>query len=117
MSHTDDVNRRSFLKTATAVGATLGAATSAFAARPAGKGASGRVLGANDKINIGVIGVGGRGSYVAAQFQQFAQKNNDACKIVAVCDVYEKRKKRAADYFKCDGYLDYREVLNRNDVD
>jgi len=36
---------------------------------------------------------------------------------VAVADVYEKRKKAASDKYKCEGYLDYREIINRVDVD
>ena len=45
------------MKNAAAFGATLGAANRVFAA-----GQSGRVLGANDRIQVGVIGVGGRGT-------------------------------------------------------
>jgi predicted dehydrogenase len=108
------VGRRDFLKTASGVGLSLGLARSALAAR--GARTSSRVLGANDRINIGVIGTGGRGSYVAGQFHNYGQKNN-ACEIVAVCDVYEKRKRLNAEKFKCDGFLDYREVLARPDVD
>ena len=66
-----DSNRRDFLKTATSVGVSLGAASSAFAR--AAK-APGRVIGANDKINIGVIGVGGRGSYVAERLLRIRRK-------------------------------------------
>ena len=113
---TFDVNRRSFLKSATAAGTTLGLASSAFAARPGSKMASGRVLGANDKINVGVIGVGGRGFYVASEFAKAGAADN-SCQISAVCDVYEKRKLRAAEKYKCDGTLDYREILNRSDID
>lgn len=114
MSANDNsVNRRDFLKTASSVGAGLGIGGSAFA-RPS-KMASGRVLGANDKINIGVIGVGGRGFYVAREFERAGQKENS--QIVAVCDVYEKRKKKAAETYKAEGYLDYRELLARNDID
>src|SRR5580700_8575713 len=111
-----DPDRRDFLKTAGGVGLSLGIANSALAAARGAK-MSGRVIGANDRINVGVIGVGGRGSYVAGQFRGYGEKNNNACAIVAVCDVYEKRKKAQAERFKCDGYLDYREVLNRSDVD
>ncbi len=111
----ESVNRRDFLKTASAVGSTLGLAGSAFAARP-GKMASGRVIGANDKINVGVIGCGGRGSYVSSEFAKLGARDN-SCQIVAVCDVYEKRKKKNQDRYKVDGYLDYRELLDRNDVD
>src|SRR6266852_1196019 len=108
------VDRRDFLKTASGVGLSLGLANSAFAAR--GAKMSNRVIGANDRINVGVIGTGGRGSYVAGQFHNVGQKGN-SCEIVAVCDVYEKRKRVNAEHFKCDGFLDYREVIARPDVD
>ena len=109
-------DRRSFLKTVTGAGVSLGMANSALAARGGRPAQSARVIGANDRINIGVLGVGGRGSYVASAFQKFGEKNN-ACQIVAVCDVYEKRKRKAAEHFKVDSTLDYREVLARKDVD
>src|SRR4051794_28521144 len=41
-----------------------------------------RVLGANDKVNLGVIGCGGRGSYVMSVFQK-----NPIVNVAAVCDV------------------------------
>ena len=52
------VGRRDFLKTASAAGLSLGIAGSALAGR--GVKMSNRVIGANDRINIGVIGLGGR---------------------------------------------------------
>src|SRR6202171_1869542 len=109
------VGRRDFLKTAGAAGMSISLANPALAGR--GAKMSGRVIGANDRINMGVIGVGGRGSYVGGVFHHYGEKNNNACAVVAVCDVYEKRKKAEAERFKCDGYLDYREVLGRADVD
>ena len=115
-SQPESAGRRSFLKSVTGAGVSLGMASTALAARGGHPAQSGRVIGANDKINIGVLGVGGRGSYVASAFSKFGEKNN-ACQIVAVCDVYEKRKKKAADQYKVDGYMDYREVLARKDVD
>ena len=78
--------------------------------------APGRVLGANDKIDIGVIGVGGRGTYVASEFHKVGE-NDGSCRIAAVCDVYEKRKKARADKYGVTGYLDYRELLAKEDVD
>jgi hypothetical protein len=109
----DPVNRRNFIKSAAAVGATFGAAKNVF-----GKAsrAPGRVIGANDTINVGVIGVGGRGNYLASAFTRFGETSG-ACKVVAVSDVYEKRKRAAAERYKADGYLDYREIINRNDID
>jgi len=105
-------SRREFLKSASSVGAAIGLAGNAFAARPA---KAARVLGANDRINVGVIGVGGRGSYVAREFAKAGQERN--AQILAVCDVYEKRKAKAAEAHKAQGYLDYRELLNRDDID
>ena len=113
MSANKNVNRRDFLRTASAVGTSLGLAGSALAARPA---KTGRVLGANDRINVGIIGCGGRGTYVANEFHQVGQGEANA-HIVAVCDVYEKRKRMNQDKYKAEGYLDYRELLNRDDVD
>jgi predicted dehydrogenase len=115
------VDRRDFLKTATGVTAALGLAGNAMgAARGAsrgGGGKTGRVLGANDRINLGMVGQGGRGRYLSDQFTKYAKSNNDSCQIVAVCDVYEKRKRMQAEKYKVDGYLDYREVIARKDVD
>ena len=108
------VGRRDFLRKASAAGFSIGLAKSALAAR--GEKTSGRVVGSNDRINVGVIGVGGRGSYVASMFQKVGDQNN-SCQIVAVCDVYEKRKRENAAKYKCEGYLDYREVAGRSDVD
>ena len=105
------LDRRDFLKTA----AGLSAATSLWASKAASRGAS-RVLGANDRINVGVVGVGGRGSYLCDQFAKHGLANN-SCQLVAVCDVYEKRKRLAAEKHNVKGYLDYREVISRPDID
>ena len=109
------LERRQFL-----LGAGLATQQAWAAARPAAKSA-GRVLGANDRINVGVIGTGGRGTYVASEFMK-AGKAEANCQIVAVCDVYQKRVNRNKDiytteYGKCDAYLDYREVIGRPDID
>ncbi len=116
MSTNGPLDRRGFLKSVSATGLTLAATTSAIAAKTAGKMSGGRVIGANDRINIGVIGCGGRGRYDADAFNAFGKKNN-ACQIVAACDVYEKRKKMVATKFDVKGYRDYRELLEQKDVD
>jgi predicted dehydrogenase len=104
----ESLNRRFFLMSAGAL--------SASRALAAAKPATGRVLGANDRINVAVIGTGGRGFYVAREFDK-AGKGESNAQIVAVCDVYQKRVTRGKEAFKCDGTLDYREILNRSDVD
>lgn len=45
-----------------------------------------RILGANDRVGLGLIGAGGRGQYVMSLFQ----KNADV-EVRAVCDVYGTR--------------------------
>ncbi len=116
----NSLDRRDFLRKASAVGAVLGSASAAFAApagaRSASARSSGRVLGANDRLAIGVIGVGGRGSYVSSVFAEIGAKNN-SCQIVAVADPYQKRVNKNKEYHKSDGYLDYREIINRKDID
>ncbi|MDX1982538.1 MAG: Gfo/Idh/MocA family oxidoreductase [Bryobacteraceae bacterium] len=110
-----DVNRRDFLKHAGGASAAIGAASQAFA-RPAAK-MSGRVIGANDRINVACIGSGGRGHYVTGVFHKLGAENN-SCQIVGVCDVYQKRVTRSREAYKAEfGTLDYREILSRKDVD
>ena len=41
-----------------------------------------RILGANDKVNLGLIGAGGRGAHVTGIFMNTNQVN-----VTAVCDV------------------------------
>ena len=106
------VNRRDFVRNAAAVGAALGAAKNLLPKSTAK--ASGRVIGANDRINVAVIG-GSRGAADARTVVRVAQTSN--AQVLAVCDLYEKRKKALVNQHKCDGYTDYREVLNRADVD
>ena len=107
-----EYNRRDFLKGASSMGAALGLATTVV---------PNRAFGANDKINVGVIGVGGRGTYVGRTFGVVGQEKS--AQVVAVCDVYQKRintnKDMHATKFnvKVDGYLDYREVIARKDID
>jgi predicted dehydrogenase len=114
----ESVNRRNFLRNASAAGAALGLAGTAMAAKKTKfvVKSTGRVIGANDTINIGVIGCGGRGSYVGRIFAKVGEGENK-CKVVAVCDVYQKRKNLNMEFYKCDGYLDFHEVINRKDVD
>ncbi len=65
------INRRSFSK-------------SAVTATTVGSLATGRVMGANDQVRLGFIGVGNRGCQLLKAFLP----HSDA-RIVAVCDVYE----------------------------
>jgi predicted dehydrogenase len=94
-----DTSRRQFLTASTA--------TAASAAR---------VLGAGDRIRIAVIGTGGRGQYLMKTLNRIAPSGME---FVAVCDVYDVRRAAAAQIAgkPVEQYLDYRQILERKDVD
>ena len=73
------VSRRSFLKRAVSGAAvlTLGNTFSSLAFDPAG-----RVIGANDRIRIGMIGVNSRGKGLASGLSKLKD-----CEITRICDV------------------------------
>src|SRR5271157_2892802 len=96
---TNELSRRSF----------VGLAGAAIAAS--------RAKGANDRINIGQIGIGARGSYhLDACLRR--QKARGDVQVVAVCDVYRKRlSKAAAKAGDVKAYVHHQELLSRNDID
>ena len=113
MSRKNGVNRREFVTSTVGVSSAAAMASSASAARPAAK----RVIGANDRINVGFIGVGGRGSSLMRLVLRMAEQREDI-NVTAVCDVYQKRKRLAQERSGAVfATLDYREVLARPDVD
>lgn len=76
-----------------------------------------RILGANDRINIGCIGLGGRGRGVMRWAMEVG-KNSRPAQVVAVCDVYRKRLNQAKEMSQAElATLDYREVIARKDID
>ncbi len=121
------LGRRQFVKSALGAGVALGAASPTVFAQE-------KVQGANDRLQLAVIGVGGRGRYLLRWVMETGgqmvppapppwappPKPPDprlAARVVAVCDVYEKRKREAQTFSGADGTLDYRQVLDRKDVD
>src|SRR3981081_1590759 len=77
--------------------------------------ATSRVLGANDRINVGIIGVGGMGFGHVKML-----KPRTDIRITAISDVYTKRKQRARDFLGLadkDIHHEYKELLARSDVD
>jgi predicted dehydrogenase len=97
----ENISRREFTKRTAAAG--LAAALS-----------STRILGANDRIRVGFIGVGNRGDQVLDGF--LAQKDAD---VVAICDLWQpyldfsgKKIGTSPKQFK-----DYRKLLDQKDID
>ncbi len=104
------LRRREFL-------AAVGSALSAPCLLPSGiLSAAGRP-GANERLTVGHIGVGGMGTVHLRNMLEF--KKEGKVSVAAVCDVDEKRLARAA---KLAGagvapYRDYRYLLERKDID
>jgi len=73
-----------------------------------------RVLGANERIRVGAIGTGGRGQYLMGLVNEVG-----GGELVAVCDVYEPRRDEAKAKHAGGASLhaDYRDVLDRKDID
>jgi len=126
MDSSNDLTRRDFIrKSATVTGTAIGMAVlGAPVVKP--------VLGANDKIRMGFIGLGNRGS----QLLNFFMPNPDV-EVAALCDIYEPylmrdRSKVDPRFFKeidqvpkmgevfsgkPDRYNDFRRILDRKDID
>ena len=72
-----------------------------------------RVAGANDKIQLGVIGCGERGREDMSQFQK-----NPAVEVTAVCDIYgeqiDKARQKAP---HARNFTDHRKLLDMKEVD
>ena len=109
------VPRRTFLKTAGAAAA-AGAAIGAPQLIPSTALAAPGKKGANDRIRVGHIGMGGRARGLYRELGGLRDKGE--AESVAVCDVDEKRLERAAKEAPgADVYRDYRYILQRKDID
>jgi predicted dehydrogenase len=73
-----------------------------------------RVLGANDRVGIGLIGCGGRGRYVARLMREAPN-----VEFRGVCDVYEQNAGSAREWAgsSSQAYSDFRKLLERKDID
>jgi len=72
-----------------------------------------RILGANDKIQLGVVGCGERGRHDMSQFQE-----NPAVDVTAVCDIYgeqiDKARQKAT---HAKNFTDHRKLLEMKEID
>jgi predicted dehydrogenase len=93
--------RRSFLRTTGQAAAVWTAASYS------------RILGANDRVNLGLIGSGERGRHVLSLFQKTEQVN-----VAAVCDVYAQMIDRAKTQAPgAKGFADHRKLLEEKGLD
>src|SRR3954451_18104240 len=95
-SNLDGESRRSFLKKSSIAAAAVATATNIFKTPVYGQSqapSTGRVIGANDRIVVGYIGVGGQGMAHVKTQKQHASENNIV--QVAVCDLSKYRQNHA----------------------
>ena len=118
---TSGLPRRDFLKKTAAVAAAA-ATTPLFRIPVYGQNqapAPGRVIGANDRISVAIVGVGfGIGQNHLKGIYENSKENNTV--ITAASDVFNKRRdfaKTTANLKDSDVYDDYRKLLERKDID
>jgi len=101
----DSNSRRDFLRSATKV-----ASSSALAMTAASYS---RVLGANDRVNLGLIGAGDRGNHVMGLFQ-----NRPEVHVVAVCDAWGERVESTRQKAPgAAGFANYEKLLETKPLD
>jgi len=107
---TKHLSRRGFLKSAAAA---AGAVTF-------GGLIPSTVLGANDRITFGMIGVGGMGTGHVNSL--VGRSEDDNIRVVAISDCYKSRITRAINIckeksYEASGFMDYRKLLEQKDID
>ena len=119
-------SRRSFLKQGAVTAAAVAGIPAAASAAPAGVAkssvysiASSRVIGANDKIQLAVIGLGsqGYGAHLRLHKEKQAENNTEQ---IAVCDLYGRRLRKAGTEIgvtEANWFKDYRKLLESKDLD
>ena len=107
-----NISRRKFVKGLAASAAGI----AAFGGNPGMSAISySRIIGANERINIGVIGCGGMAnSHMEALL---GMKQSDNVQITAVCDIYTKRLEKAKELTQAQAFRNYQELLQRKDID
>jgi predicted dehydrogenase len=103
-------SRRDFIKTSTLAAGSL-LLSSQLLAKVAAPFSS------DQKVKLGVIGVGSRGRYLIKNIQSF--KNDNPFDIVAICDNYEVNYQKAIKLAgpQAKPYYDYRKLLEHKELD
>src|SRR5215467_15782539 len=111
--------RRDFIKKAASAAAAV--AATPFVKTPVygqNQAPSANVIGANDRIEVAVIGVGeGIGKNHLIGIHEKSKENNTV--VAAACDVFNKRRdfaKEKAELKDADLYDDHRKLLERKDI-
>ena len=99
-------NRRDFIRkvTAGAAGVAVGGTAMGMSAK-----SYGRIIGANERLNVAIIGLGRR---LGAYFKPVSQKESNV-ELLYLCDVMKSQRERAAERFS--EFIDYKPKLE-NDI-
>ncbi|HEX3718896.1 MAG TPA: Gfo/Idh/MocA family oxidoreductase [Verrucomicrobiae bacterium] len=112
--------RREFLKKSTLAAAAVAASANIFKTPVYGQNtapSAGRVIGANDRLQVGYIGTGGQGmAHVNIQHEHAAANN---IVQIAACDLSETRRQNAKAVIgaDCKLYNNHEELLANPDID
>lgn len=103
------MNRREFVFT--------GAAAAAVATRATDARAYASIIGSNDRVGLGIIGLGRRATDVTAAFVQ-----DPRIQVRALCDIYDKHAADFQRHFKdhtagAETFVEYRKLLDNKNVD
>ena len=116
MQPNKQISRRSFLKKTTS--AAVGAISFPYIVSSSALGQAGAVA-AGERIVMGFIGLGGRGTSLLRNFLHLSD-----AQVVALCDVKRQNRDRAKQtvdkQYKttgCSAYSDFRELVARDDID
>lgn len=102
MNSTNQETRRNFIKKS----------GGALAALSAPLVVSKQVFGANEKILMGIVGPGRRGSQVMGDFMR-----TQDCQFIAACDLNKDRLNRVVSRGNLKAYTDYHEMFANKDID
>lgn len=108
------ISRREFMSKSASGLAGLALGTAAL-------GSPSRVMGANSRLSIGLIGCGGQGCNDASQAMRYSDELN--VEVTAVCDVWKLHLNAAADMVekkysrKPRTFVDYQDLLALDDID
>ena len=109
------LSRRQFMATAAKAGSAF-AGINIITSAALGKG--GRAA-ASERLTVGAMGLSGRGQYIVRAFTQ-----QQDVQVVAVCDVKREQRDGGKNMVDqqyrnqdCKTYIDFREILARNDID
>ena len=105
------LSRRSFIRNSAGLGLTAGIGS----VIPSTAKSYSRIIKANERINMGVIGCGGMAN--AHMNALLKMKESDDVAITSVCDIYDKRLEAAKVKTTAKGVKNYPDILNDKDID